>query len=393
MSAALQTPLILLAWLAVLLVAVVGYWFLREHQLLHKLLGLVAVMVGLYLLARVRELVIMLIIAGVVAFILGHLVDRLSRRMSRGLAIALVYLGLIVVLAVLGTIFVPIVVAQARQLIGDLPRYTADARDFAGRVTTWYGAAPESVRSAIDSGIEHARAASASVTTAVERLLLEMLGWGIRGILMLILSIYLLMDEKSLHQAFLRLFPERMRAEVEKASGEVSETFANYLRGQLTVICFVAISVTVLLVVCRIPYAVFIGFLAGVLEVIPYFGAIAGAVPAVALGFMKSPGVGVALIIGFVIINQVEGHVVLPWVMGKHLEMRPLTILVALLAGEMMAGVVGMIVAVPVVSLVRALVPYIVRHYRELQVVEGQGEEGAPEDAAVAVTEGVGHKT
>src|SRR5205823_3622160 len=161
------------------------------------------------------------------------------------------------------------------------------------------------------------------------------------------------------------------REDVKATLAELSLTFSRYLRGQMTVILFVATAVTIALLAFRIPYAFFIGFIAGVLEVIPYFGAIGGALPAVTLGFMKSSTTGISLIVFFIAINQIEGHVVIPLVMGRNLEMRPLTILLALIAGERLYGVVGMIVAVPLLSLLRVLIPQAVKQYQHFRVREG----------------------
>src|SRR5206468_4033737 len=91
---------------------------------------------------------------------------------------------------------------------------------------------------------------------------------------------------------------------------------------------------------------------------------------AVALGFSQSWIHGVGLIGAFVLINQVEGHFVMPVVMGGQLEMRPLWILLALLAGHFLFGVPGMILAVPIVSILRIILPRLYKLYRQLRHVE-----------------------
>src|SRR5439155_1228034 len=151
---------------------------------------------------------------------------------------------------------------------------------------------------------------------------------------------------------------------------EIAAALGGYLRAQAAVILFVAVSVTVVLLLFGIPHAMFIGIGAGILEVIPYFGAFAGAIPAVALGFSKSWVHGVGLIGAFVAINQIEGHAVLPMVVGHQLEMRPLWILLALLAGHFLFGVPGMILAVPVVSILRIIIPRVYKLYRGLRHLE-----------------------
>lgn len=380
MAWSLQAAFIVGAWVLVVLILTGGYWFLRRNQLLHTAMVMILALVAIFLLVRLRELVIMLVIAGVVAFILDGLVERLAQRLPRPLAIALVYVGLLVVVVAAGALLIPLIVHQARLFVLRLPTFTDQARRLAGHLTAWYGGTPAQIQNAIDTAIEQLQTASRSATRQVEHVLLDVLGWTVKGLLSLIISIYLLTDKDNLEEQFLRLFPADIRPEVRMTMGELSLVFSRYLRGQITVILFVATAVTLVLLAFRIPYAFFIGFMAGVLEVIPYFGAVAGAVPAVALGFMKSSTVGISLIVFFIAINQIEGHVVIPLVMGHHLEMRPLTILLSLIAGERLYGIVGMIIAVPVVSMARVLIPRVASQYHRLRARE-RGIRAAAESA------------
>jgi predicted PurR-regulated permease PerM len=370
MPLALQVTLTIGAWVLLILVSVGGLWFLRRHQLLHTALVLILTCLGIFLLIRLHELVTMLLVAGVLAFILDGLVERLSRSMPRALAIGLVYLGLVAVLTLAGAFLFPRIAEQARLFVQELPQYAQRMKGFALRVTDWYGVTPEQLQRWLDAGLRQAQAGLRAATGQAEHLLLALFGGVVKAVLSLVISVYLMTDRDALKEQFLRLFPADLRPEVRQTLSELAVIFSRYLRGQLVVVLFVFAAVTGGLLAFHIPYAFFIGCMAGVLEIIPYFGALAGALPAVTLGFMKSPGIGVALIVFFVLINQIEGHVVIPWVMGRHLELRPLTILLALIAGERLGGIVGMIVAVPVVALMRVLLPHLRQHYQQFRLRE-----------------------
>jgi predicted PurR-regulated permease PerM len=371
MSPVLQAAFMIGAWVLVVLLLAGGFWFLRRHQLLHAAVVIVLGLTGIFLFIHLHELVIMLVLAGVLAFILDGPVERLSRAMPRPLAIAAVYLGLVVLLTLAGAFLIPRIVHQAGLLIHRLPEYADQAKQWAGHLTSWYGGAPGQIQNAIDAGIEQLQGASKAATSQVEHALVGVLGWTVKGLLSVVMSVYLLTDKQTIGQQFLHLFASDTRAEVQATMGELSLTFSRYLRGQMIVILFVATAVTLALLGFGIPYAFFIGFIAGVLEIIPYFGAIGGAVPAVTLGFMlKPPYVGIGLIVFFLLINQIEGHVVIPLVMGHSLEMRPLAILLTLIAGEQLFGVIGMIIAIPVMSLLRVLLPHLVRHYQRFRTRE-----------------------
>jgi predicted PurR-regulated permease PerM len=344
-----------------------GYWFLRRHRLLETALILLLSLGGVFLLLQLTDLVVMLLLAGVLAFILDGLVERLTGRLPRGGAIAVVYLGFGALLATASVWLLPRFMEEIRLFGQELPGYLQWAEERTLRVTSWFGATVEQPDRVVGAVSERLQAMAGALSESLAQFLTVALGWTIKGAISMVLSIYLLVEKKSLRLQFVALFPEAMRAEVEESLAELSRTFSRYLRGQATVMLFVAATVTALLLAFGIPYALTIGLFAGLLEVIPYFGAVAGAVPAVTLGFMQSTGVGVALIVLFLLINQIEGHVVIPLVMGRHLAMRPLAILLALIAGEQLYGVAGMILAVPVLSLLRVLFPHVLRHYRQLR--------------------------
>src|SRR5712692_7785186 len=370
MSPILQAAFIIGAWVLVVLLLAGGFWFLRRHQLLHAAVVIALSLAGIFLFIHLHELVIMLVLAGVLAFILDGPVDRLTRAMPRPLAIAAVYLGLVVLLTLVGAFLIPRIVRQAGLLIHRLPEYADQAKQWAAHLTSWYGGTSGQIQNAIDAGIEQLQGASKAATSQVEGALVGILGWTVKGLLSVVMSVYLLTDKQTIGQQFLHLFSSDTRAEVQATMGELSLTFSRYLRGQMIVILFVATAVTLALLGFGIPYAFFIGFIAGVLEIIPYFGAIGGAVPAVTLGFMRSPFTGIALIVFFLLINQIEGHVVIPLVMGHSLEMRPLAIVLTLIAVEQLVGVIGMIIAIPVMSLLRVLLPHLVRHYQRFRTRE-----------------------
>jgi predicted PurR-regulated permease PerM len=370
MSPILQAAFIVGAWVLVVLMLAGGFWFLRRHHLLHTAVVIVLGLAGIFFFIHLHELVIMLVLAGVLAFIMDGPVERLTRRMPRPVAIAIVYLALVAVLTLAGALLIPRIVRQAGFLIHRLPEYANQAKQWVAHLTSLAGGNPGQVQNAVDAAIQQLQNASSAAARQVERALVGILGWTVKGLLSVVISIYLLTDKQAIGQQFLSLFPPDAHEEVRATIAELSFTFSRYLRGQMTVILFVAVAVTVALLAFHIPYAFFIGFMAGVLEIIPYFGAIGGAVPAVTLGFMKSPYTGIGLIVFFILINQIEGHVVIPLVMGRSLEMRPLAILLTLIAGEQLFGVVGMIIAIPVMSLLRVLLPHLARHYQRFRTRE-----------------------
>src|SRR3569833_294175 len=148
MPPALVTAFTIGAWIVVVLLASIGWWFLRRQHLLHTAVIIVGGLVGAYLVYRLRELVVMLLVAGVLAFILDPLIMRLSRRMKRPWAIALVFLGLVAVGGAVGTLLIPRVVTQARGFIQEIPTYSQHARTRVVDLVSRYAGSEEQAQTA-----------------------------------------------------------------------------------------------------------------------------------------------------------------------------------------------------------------------------------------------------
>lgn len=357
-----------------------GVWRRRLSRLL-VLLAIVLVMVLLF--HHLHNLVIMIFVGGGIAFILDPVVNRLSTRMPRAGAIALTYLGLIALLGLGIGYIVPRIVTQLQEFERDLPTYQSYVQDWSGKASDWYGGLPDSVKLQLENVSHSLEETGRRVLQSVVQSVLGVLGWLAKGVIILVLSIYLLLDKDLIRRTLLGIIPMEYREEATGLVGEILDVVRAYLRGQLVVIAFVAVVVTVGLFLFQVPYALTIGTMAGILEVIPYFGAAAGAIPAVLFTLVKYGAARMLMVVGFfVLVNQVEGHGVIPLVMGKTLEMRPLAVLLALLTGAEVAGVPGLIVAVPLARILQILGAYILkarRHPRD----EGEASLGAFSEAGI----------
>lgn len=368
--AALLTALAGAGLLVLILLALIAGAYLARQRLLAATVAIVVGLLSIALLVRLRELLVLILAAAVVAFILDAPIQRMERRIPRWAAILIVYLGAAGLLTLAGVLLVPRLVHQSQALIAAMPAYAAQAETHSNRLLAWYEESPPALHAAVDQAVETARAQSEKIVASTAEGLLGIAGWFVKSILVLVLSIYLLTDKDRLRDLVYRATPEAYHDEVRDTLRDIGQALGGYLRAQAVVILFVAVTVSFVLWLFHIPHALLIGLAAGVLEVIPYFGAFAGAVPGVLLSLANPWYHTLAIVGAFIAINQIEGHVVLPLVVGHHLEMRPLWILVSLLAGHFLFGIPGMILAVPVVAILRIVVPrlyhlYLVLHRHE----------------------------
>jgi predicted PurR-regulated permease PerM len=171
-----------------------------------------------------------------------------------------------------------------------------------------------------------------------------------------ILSIYLIYEAESLTAAAVGLIPVRGRRETLRLLADLDKVLGGFIRGQVIVGATIGACITVALLIMHVPYAILIGVAAAVLDIIPYIGAIATFIPAVALAW-ASGGWQHALIVALIFIGvfQAEGHFIAPRIVSETVGLSPLVVIVAVLIGGELLGIPGMFLAVPIAGMLRVL--------------------------------------
>lgn len=173
--------------------------------------------------------------------------------------------------------------------------------------------------------------------------------------LALVISLYLLADGARFLELGTALIPSRHRGKAAFLQDNVARVLGGYLRGQLTLALIVGLAAGTCTAVLGLPYAVVLGVLAGLFELVPMFGPVLSAVPALLVAmFMPFPTV-LWVLLFFVIIQQIENNILAPAITGHAVGLHPLAAMFALLAGFQLAGVLGAMFAVPLVGLLRML--------------------------------------
>jgi predicted PurR-regulated permease PerM len=293
----------------------------------------------------------------------------LPRGMPRLLAISVVYLILGLLLGFVMTWLVPVVQKEFHALVGNLgPLLTRlenllhdlllrFEQHFPNSLPPWLD--PEHFRLA-ELAIEMQRIAPDLVLTGGTGLFtsfMTALGLVAAFLLVPLLTFYILMDAGRYRKGFLHLIPPHRRAEAQVLMNRIDGTLGRYIRGQLIVIFSVTITITVALELLGVEYALLIGLFAGVTEVIPYAGVVMGLIPAFLIALLKG-GLWFAILVVVVmeIIHWLQGHIVVPAVMGHSVNLPPLTVMMALLAGFELGGIMGMVVAIPLAGIARVVI-------------------------------------
>jgi predicted PurR-regulated permease PerM len=309
-------------------------------------------------------------LAAVLAFALSGPVDMLTPRMgSRIVSIVAVYavVGLVVVggIVLLAGPFV----RQASDLASALPQYASDLQARAPAVQTTLG------QYGIETDLDQLKAQAAlSIQEGGTEVLKNLVGtlaevgaMILDIVLALVISLYLLIDGPRLGARSLAIIPPQHRAKALFLQDNVSRVLGGYLRGQLTLALIIGVTTGVGTALLGLPYAIVLGVLAGLFELVPMFGPILSALPAVLVAlFMPFPTV-VWVVVFFLIIQQIENNVLAPRISGHAVGLHPLGAMFALLAGFQLAGLLGGLFAVPLAGVLWVLLGAA---YRNVVVAE-----------------------
>lgn len=326
--------------------------------LLTLLAGVAVLWVLWQIVTPILHTLVLFALSGVLAFALSGPVNGLAVRIgNRFVAIVVVYVAVGIVVVGGLTLLAGPFVGQASALADALPGYANDLQARAPEVQTALG------QYGIQANLDQLQT---QATTAVEQdgsdlldnligTLAEVGGTIVDVVLALIISLYLLADGPNLSARSLALVPPHLQPKVLFLQDNVSRVLGGYLRAQLTLAAIVGVATGVGTGLLGLPYAVVLGVLAGLFELVPMFGPILSAVPAVLVAlFLPFPTV-VWVMLFFLVLQQVENNVLAPRISGHAVGLHPLGALFALLAGFQMAGLLGGLFAVPIAGIVWVL--------------------------------------
>lgn len=320
--------------------------------------GIGLVVVGAYIALRpLRWVIVALGIGAIVTLLLEPGVRALERRRVPRYAAAPVLL-LTVLVPVLGGLWFlgTIVVDEAGQLVEDAPELATRVERFLDDMSRQIddaglgdAADPDAWRNRAEEAVGRLGESALGIATTAGALVAAIA-------LSIVIALYALLTLPKLRENVRSMAPDHRQDDVIEGLRIVGDSFGAFLRGQLVVAVIVGVVSGVGLWVLDVPSPVLLGVIVGVLDLVPFFGPVVGTALGMALAFATG-GIWLALavLVLFIVIQQLEGAVLSPLVLGKTVHLPALTVLVAVAAGAALAGVIGMILAVPTIAAIRGL--------------------------------------
>lgn len=174
-----------------------------------------------------------------------------------------------------------------------------------------------------------------------------------------IITFYMIKKGAAFCEGFIALFPAAYTGHLRALFQEMHFVLSAYIRGQLTLCVLMACVVFVGMMILDIPYPLVIGLLAGLVEMVPIIGPIIGAVPPVLLGLTLGTGVMLKVILFYIIVQQLDSHLIMPKLMGSIINVHPVAIILGVLVGGHLYGIVGMMIAVPLLAVLQVLLRHM----------------------------------
>lgn len=319
------------------------------------------VALALWFLYLIRDVVLIMFLAVLASAALAPAVARLRRTgLSRTSSVILVYSFLFFGIAGAFSFLIPIFLEEVRAFIAHSPAYI-------DRLNTVLIALGEYLRplgididrteilANISQGLDQGFSGVFSTTVGFFSGMISALGF-------FFLSLYLSLEEKGIEKFFLLLAPERYHAHALSLAARIQGKVSQWLFGQMLLILIAFVMYYIGLLILGVPYALAVAFFGGLMEIIPYIGPVLAAIPAIIVGFLVSPTLGMLSFLFYVVAHQIEAHIVAPQVMKRSANLSPVVLIIAILVGAELGGVLGILIAVPGVMILSVFVEdYLVR--------------------------------
>ena len=322
------------------------------------LLGVVAIVKVVLMSERV---LVWIFVSVLLALALNPAVDVLQRHgfRRRGSAAATVFVMVIAFIGGIGALIIPTLAQQVGDLVQAVPGYVREltaGRGPLGFLERDYHVV-DRVQQAVDGDGGAATSLAGGANAAID--VTRSVATFIAGVVTIaFLTLFMLLEGPRWVDRMIALFSPRLRPTARLIADDIYHLIGRYVTGNLLISLIAGTSMTLVLVILGVPYALALGLLVAVLDLIPLAGATLGAIIVTLVAFTDSPTAGAVVLAFTIVYQQLENHLIQPLVYGRTIAMSPLAILISVLVGAKIAGVVGALAAIPVAGTIQVVLQF-----------------------------------
>lgn len=305
-------------------------------------------------------------IGAFISYLLHPVVEYLNHKgMRRWLSIAIIYLIFFGGIAVAVYKGFPAIMSQVREFSESAPelieQYRTKVKSIHHQTADW----PFGLHEKFEQGVAWFESWLNGIPAKAMNYASKLLDFFLLIAIIPFIAFYILKDFTSIKRAAWYMTPKKWRRQGKAFLRDVDKSLGGYIRGQIIVCASIGVISSLLFWVAGMKYPLLLGGIIGITNVIPYFGPIIGAVPAVILAATVSVKMVIMVVIIVFVLQFLEGNVLSPLIVGKSLHMHPLFIMLALLAGGEIGGVIGMVLSIPVLAVVKVFILHARVHFRK----------------------------
>ena len=341
-----------------------------------RIILITVILVGslFWLSSKVIVMLLILLVAALLAYAIVPVIDLLHRWLPRALAIVLVYVVAISVFGVLAYLGIKTFIPQLNALATSVTSFVKPGSDGQASPLDQLLQSVGFTQSQIDAAARQVQSQlstiAANIANGLEPLIGGLISAGFNILITVVVSVYLLVDGYRFGSWLISSSPFSQRGWISSVLDILQRVVGGYIRGQFIMSAIMGVLQGVGMAIIGVPFALFIGVLAAVLEFIPIIGTIVVGFVAVLLALTQSWTMALITLIYTIILDCVEGYVLSPRILGRAVQIRPVVTLLAMTAGSQVFGVWGAILGAPTAGLIQALVGAYWQYYQKTHAQE-----------------------
>jgi len=359
---------------------------LERSRLVNILLVMLIFLAALFLaqmlwqfFSEFADIILLFLLAWLIAFVLNPLVTflsesavpRLKIRLSRGAAVGLIYSIILLAVILALAVFVPTVVAQLTDLAKRFPELIARAPQVSGILQAQVDqmGLPIRVEDALKAALTVIQGFAATAIQNALGIFTSLLSFLANLLFVLILSVYISLDQPRLRKSILRFIPARFHQEANFFGASVDATFGGFIRGQLIQAILQAIATGIVMAIFRADFAIAASLFAGLFMLIPLVGPLLALLPPFLLALIAVPGAALWVLLVLFIFQAIIANVLVPRLMSDALGLHPLMVFAAILLSVKVAGFWGAFFGIPIAGVIWAMFKFFYERWEESQEV------------------------
>ncbi|MBU5254930.1 AI-2E family transporter [Tissierella praeacuta] len=308
-----------------------------------------------------------IIFSAILAYLFNPVINFLeSKKVNRLKGVLLLYLGIVALFLILAFLVIPKSTTEIKRLVVYMPMYLEKASSVIDELYNKYystlGDLPPMFQGVQQVVMENIVGIEHMVVNGLKNFIggiMNTFSKLVSLILTPILTFYFLVDKDYFKNTLMGFIPTKYKEDCKKLCFEIDDSLSKFVRGKIIMAAYVGIATSIVLLIMGIDFAIVIGFITGIADIIPYIGPFLGFLPAVFFAYLISPLKAIWIALFFVFIQWAENNILAPKVIGETTGIHPLIILISIIVGGGIFGVLGMILAVPVVAVFMILFKFI----------------------------------